>query len=515
MMDAGSPAPALTRVPTGIIGLDTITRGGLFQGGMYLVIGQPGTGKTILGNQLCFQHLATGGRALYVSVMAESHTRMFAHLQSQRFFDLAQVGDRLKYFSASGTVEKDGLDGMNDFLRKEMRDQRASFLVMDGMAPLGELASSPLAFERFMQRLQTTTQAHNCVTVLCTQPDAELHASAYTMVDGVVELHSTFVGSRNLREVTLPKFRGSGFMEGRHSYTITANGLVVAPQIEVVYAVPHTAAADPLAGDDALSVVDTGVNGLNTMLNGGLPTASATMVVGAPGTGKTLLGLHFLMAGAKRNERGLFFSFNELPQRLVSRAERIGLPLRDAVSRQLIEMQWQPPLDQMLDSLGEDILRRSAQGELHRLVIDSLTGLEAVSTYPERFTRFLTALVSELRAREVTTMLLVEQPEVISPSVRLPFAGHMGMFDNTLLLRHVELYSQLYRLISIINIRESGYDSSIREFQITATGIQVAKTFASAEAILTGVARPAPVTKTRQHTRRGAKERTDGNNSGS
>jgi circadian clock protein KaiC len=332
MADTDLSAPPLTRVPTGIVGLDTITRGGFFQGGVYLIVGQPGTGKTILGNQLCFQHLTTGGNVLYITVMAESHTRMFAHLQSQAFFDLAQVGGQLKYFSAFSAFEKEGLDGLSHFLRKEMREQRASLLVLDGLTPLGELAPSSVAFERFLERLQATTQAHNGVTVLLSQPHAQVGAAAYTMVDGVVELHATLVGSRNVRELTLAKFRGTGFLEGRHGYTITSNGLVVAPQIEAVYPVPHTAAADPLAGDDALSMVDTGVDGLNAMMNGGLPSTSATLVVGAPGTGKTLLGLHFLMAGAKRNERGLFFGFNELPQRLVSKAERIGLPLRDAVS---------------------------------------------------------------------------------------------------------------------------------------------------------------------------------------
>jgi circadian clock protein KaiC len=514
MMDAGSPAPALTRVPTGIIGFDTITRGGLFQGGVYVVVGQAGTGKTILGNQLCFLHLATGGRALYVTVMAESHTRMFTHLQSQRFFDLAQVGDRLKYFSALSTLDNQGLDGLYDFLRKELRDQRASLLVVDGLTPLGDLAPSRLEFQRFMQRLQASTQAHNCVTVLCMQPQDELRAATYTMVDGVVELQYEFVGLRLVRDLTVPKFRGSDYLEGRHSYAITANGLVATPRIEAVYPVPHTAAADPLAGDDSLALVDTGVDGLNAMLNGGLPTASATAVVGAPGTGKTLLGLQFLMAGARRNERGLLFTFYELPQRLVSKAERTGLPLRDAVARELVEVQWQPPLDQVLDTLGEKILQRVAQGNLRRLVIDSIGGLEAASVYADRFPRFLTALINELRAREVTTLLIVEQPEVIGPAVRLPLGGYIGILDNTLFLRHVELQSQLYRLISIINIRESSYDSSIREFQIARSGIQVAATFASAEAILTGVARPAAVAKARQRRQKVAKEHTDADHSG-
>src|SRR5262245_17129517 len=102
----------LARVPSGVVGNDAIIKGGLLQGGVYLVEGQPGAGKTILANQISFHHIASGGRALYFTLLAETHARMFSHLQSLSFFDLRLVGDALQYFSGYATLEKDGLRGL-------------------------------------------------------------------------------------------------------------------------------------------------------------------------------------------------------------------------------------------------------------------------------------------------------------------------------------------------------------------------------------------------------------------
>lgn len=97
------------RVPTGISGLDRILEGGLLRCGIYVVIGSPGAGKTVLGNQLCFNHVAAGGRAIYVPLLSETHTQMFQHMQSMSFFTTDPVGRTLHYFSGYGVL----LRGLN------------------------------------------------------------------------------------------------------------------------------------------------------------------------------------------------------------------------------------------------------------------------------------------------------------------------------------------------------------------------------------------------------------------
>src|SRR5271156_432904 len=89
----------LERIPSGVPGLDVITRGGLFRGGVYMILAPPGSGKTILGNEICFRHVASGGRAAYVTLLTESHARLIASLQGLRFFDTKRVGSSLTYIT--------------------------------------------------------------------------------------------------------------------------------------------------------------------------------------------------------------------------------------------------------------------------------------------------------------------------------------------------------------------------------------------------------------------------------
>ncbi|HEX7667867.1 MAG TPA: ATPase domain-containing protein, partial [Polyangiaceae bacterium] len=109
------------RVQTGIRGLDTILRGGFFQGSVYLVQANPGSGKTILGNQICFNHVAKGGRAVFVTLLTESHSKLLAQLENLAFFDASVIGDKLTYVTAYQALEKDKLKGLLVLLRKIVR----------------------------------------------------------------------------------------------------------------------------------------------------------------------------------------------------------------------------------------------------------------------------------------------------------------------------------------------------------------------------------------------------------
>jgi circadian clock protein KaiC len=146
----------------------------------------------------------------------------------------------------------------------------------------------------------------------------------------------------------------------------------------------------------------------------------------------------------------------------------------------------------MLDQMAEQLLKAVQQQQTQRLFIDGLNGMAQAADYPERIGRFFTALTNELRARGVTTIFSVELRELVGPSLHMPTMEVSASSENILFLRYVELRSQLYRLISIIKVREGDYDPAIREFKISDQGIDVASTFASAEAILTGTARPLP-----------------------
>src|SRR6201991_2898776 len=121
------------RFSTGIPGLDTILGGGVFEGGIYIIQGAPGAGKTILGNQICFAHAAQDRHALYITLLAESHARMIRHMRRLAFFDGAPIPDRLSSVGACKTLEDDGLRGLLEVVRREVRTRKASVLVLDGL----------------------------------------------------------------------------------------------------------------------------------------------------------------------------------------------------------------------------------------------------------------------------------------------------------------------------------------------------------------------------------------------
>jgi circadian clock protein KaiC len=478
------PSPALARVPTGVRGLDVILHGGLLQGGSYFIVGPPGAGKTILGNQICFHHVATGGRAVYITMLTESHGRMLTHLQALTFFRPEPVSVTLSYISGYSALEEGGLSALLDFVRTVLRERRATLLMIDGLTTIQQAAPSELAMKRFLHDLHVFAEAAGCTTVMLCQAGAgRVQHVHYTLVDGVIELSSERATQRLVRQISVPKFRGSGMLAGWHTYQISEAGLAIYPRSEVLLASP------PVHAVEQRRVLGFDILRLDEMLRGGVLSGSSTMLLGAPGTGKTLLGLHFLAAGGRRQEPGLYFGFYETPPRLVAKADAVGLDFSQFVRDGHLDLLWQPPLEVVLDALAERLLDAVQRRGVRRLVIDGLAGFEQAADHPERLPRYFSALTNELRARDVTTIVTVESANLFGPESALPSYELAALVDTIIYLRYVELRSQLYRLISIAKMREGDYDPALRQFDVTRRGIEVADTFASAEAILTGTAR--------------------------
>ncbi len=472
-------------VSTGIAGLDLVLHGGLLQGGIYLVAGQPGAGKTILGNQMAFHHVRTGGRAVFVTLLTETQARMLSHMRDLAFFDPAVVAESLYYISGYKALEDGGLRGLLDFLRHTIRARKATLVVIDGLMTAQATAESDVAYKQFFHELQVYIETLGCtVLMLSTLPETPETRLEDTMVDGVIHLADRLIGQWAVREVEVRKLRGTDFLRGRHFYKIDSSGIVVHPRTEAVLQ-PQPADNTPRTR------LAFGVPRLDEMLAGGLLSHSTTMLLGPPGGGKTLLGLHFLAEGARQGEYGLYFGFDEMSAQLINKAAGIGLDFAQYVSNGQIDLIWRSPLEEVVDVLVEHLLAEVRRQGTQRLFIDSLTGFLDNVVYPDRVMRVFVAFTSELRTLGVTLVFALETPQLFGGSDG-PSSGVSSRVDNILFLRYVELYSQLYRLISIVKLRESGYDSTIREFKITAQGLDVASTFASAEAILTGIAHPAP-----------------------
>lgn len=473
----------LTRIESGVQRLDYILYGGFVKGGTYTIMGPPGSGKTIFGNQICFNHIKLSkGNCVYVTLLAESHAKMLAHIGTMEFFRSEVIPDHLFYISGYRSLKKDGLRGLLDLIKKVVKDKRASLLVIDGIQAASKHAGEAIDFEEFIHELQAYSSILECTTLMLTPSNrARTDNVENVVVDGVIEMSYQLIGPRAVRELTVHKFRGSNFLVGKHETEITSKGLQIHPRTEIQFDTP--------SGDSNKERIrmEFGIKRLDEMLQGGLMSGTTTVLLGSPGTGKTMLGLSFLVEGAKKKQKGIYFGFYEPPERLIEKAERIGIKLKKFVDEGLIEIIWQPPLEHYMDSLAEQLLEKIKEQKhsKRRLFIDGVEGFRSAAIYQDRIKRFLSAFCNQLRMQDVTT-LITEELDLYKSEVNLPTPELATVTEGVILVRYLEHKSQIHRLISILKMRESLYDTSIREFQIKDDGIHVEDSFTSADGTLTG-----------------------------
>lgn len=465
------PAAALDRLPSGIPGLDEVLGGGFFRSGVYILLGLPGSGKTILANQLCHAHVKSGGRAVYVTLLSESHSRMLQHLRGLSFFDESVIPEKLSYISAFQNLEADGLKGLMDVLRREMRSRRASVLVLDGLVAAAEAASTGRELKKFIHEMQTSAVFHGCTVFMLTSGSLQHINAEHTMVDGLIELEDRLFEARAERSVQLRKFRGSASLRGKHAFRINDAGIAVFPRLESLF-------LQALPGGGEGQALATGVPSLDALLAArGLPAASATVVLGSTGTGKTSLALHFL-ARSTPAERGLLLGFFESPARLLSKARGFGLPLEALTADGSLKLLWRAQGEHVIDELGQTLLDEVRQGGYRRVVIDGLSGFFEAATYPERVNRFFSCLVNELRRLGATVMMTVETRDAISSTVNMPY-GVSGFVDNLLFLRFAEDGGRVRRLLSITKMRDTDYSPAVHALEIGSAGLRVDGIFSS------------------------------------
>jgi len=476
-------AQTIERLPSGVPGLDIILCGGFTKGGIHILQGPPGAGKTTLGNQICYHHAALGGRALYVTLLAESIDRMLLHLGTMRFFDGSRLPEQIAYISGLQALDNGGLPGLVALLRREIAARKATLLMLDGLVAAADRAASDTEFKKFIQELQAQAGLHGCTVFLLTTAKGQAISPEHTMVDGIIELTDVRYGSRTERGLFVNKLRGSTVLPGRHPFLITPDGLVVYPRIEAAF---HQTTRPDEARVGRLS---SGIEGLDAMIGGGIPNATVMGLIGPSGIGKTTLGLHFMCASSPA-EPGLFFSFYETPPRLLQRAASLGLDLEGAVAREEVEILWQPQGENIQDGLAHRLLDAVSRRGVRRLFLDGLGGFTEATVEPGRISRFFAVLTNELRARGVTVLYTMETRDLVGSGIEMPVSGMSSIVECLIFLRYLEYQAQSRRLLSVVKIRDSGFDPALREFVIAdGSGISLTGAFQGAENLLSGFAR--------------------------
>jgi len=471
------------RLNTGIPGLDMVLAGGIPRGALLIVGGVPGTGKTLLCEQIAFSQAAAGHTSLIVTALSEPHEKLIRHAEEFRWFDWNRIGREVEFLSLYQTVVDQGLGAAIDLLVRTVRERQASILVFDGFPGLRDISGDDLAVRRFVFELGGKLGLLGATTLLVGEyaRDEIGRYSEFSIADGIIMLSNDLVGVRHERWLEVLKLRGTDYLGGRHRFVISSDGMTVFPR-------PATLVreADYRLGEGRLAM---GVAGLDAMIGGGLRAHSVSLLLGTPGTGKTLLSLQFLAEGARRGERGLLVTFHESPAHLRDQAESMGLVEPAMFDTGAIQILHQPSIELNVDQVALHIREEIARGGVRRLALDSLTNLEQVHDTPASLADYLVALTTYLRSQGVTTLLIKEIAELAGAPVTLAGLTVSVTVDNILLLRHVELDGKLERIISVIKIRDAAFDAMVRRYQIGPHGLTIGEPLHGVEGLLLGLAR--------------------------
>jgi circadian clock protein KaiC len=398
-------------------------------------------------------------------MLAESHSRLLQHLQAFTFFDAAAVPERIYYISAFHALRTEGLKGVVEVLRNEMRTRKAGLVVLDGLVIAAAAAETDEQLKVFINDIQTHSVLNGCTTLLLTSDDPDRPVSAeQTMVDGILVLREKSYGVRRERNLELVKFRGSATLRGNHTLRIDADGIRVYPRLEAARR------AGPDAGIERMPL-STGIRRLDQMFDiGGYARGSISVVCGGSGSGKTSLGLHFA-AQAKAGEKALFFGFYESPEFLADIAKMQGIDRTGVLSGPDVHFVWHPFGENVLDELSESLLRHVREVRPQRLVIDGIGGFYATPSFPERGGPFLATLMNELRRMSVTTLITVE--EDLPGSRHTMDTATMSALADTIVNVRVDKQQHVRRLLWIGKSRVSRSDLRVREVTLGEAGFEL------------------------------------------
>jgi circadian clock protein KaiC len=476
------------RLKTGITGLDDVLHGGLQSGHVYLVEGDPGTGKTTLGLQFLLEGVTNNESTLYIT-LAESRQELQAVAESHGFdiskievFEVqppeldAQSSSQYTVFHPS---EVELVDVMQNILSK-VEKMQAGRIVFDSMSEIRMLARDPLRYRRQILSLKQFFVGRGSTVLLLDDRTSEhLDSQLQSICHGAIRMESLPRQYGPLRrQLQVLKFRASRFREGQHDYKIDTGGLQVYPRL--ISAEHHVQDVDR-------DTLPSGIEELDKIFGGGVSRGTSTLFIGPAGSGKSSIATKFLASAAERNERGMMFTSDETIESVLIRCRGLGIPLDDYCKTKTVELQKVDPAEL---SPGEFIARIRAdvvQRDCRVVVIDSLNGL--VQAMPEHSIMVqLHELFSYLSHMGVSTFLIMAQFGLLGTQMGSP-VDISYLADNVLLFRYFELQGAVRQAISVVKRRSGPHERSIRELRLSSEKIEVGAPLQEFEGVLTGVPR--------------------------
>lgn len=453
---------AVGRISTGIPELDDVLMGGVPEHSINVIMGSPGTGKTILAEQIVFANATPERPALFLSTLSEPLEKFIVHGQSFKFFDAAMVGASVFYEDLGVILRERGINALPAVMSELIARHHPAVIVIDSFKALASLGANNEDQRLVIFDLASVLSTFECTSFLIGEygPEAVANLPEFAIADSVLQLMKYQTGMREQRFIRIEKLRGSDAIPGMHAFRIGEEGLKVFPRLLTPQLSPDYS--------EKLERVGTGVPGLDEMVEQGFWRGSTTLLAGPSGSGKTAISLHFIQSGSKWGEDGLYVGFQENPVQLRRTLANFGWPAPNGKS---FEHLYNSPVEMQLDEVVLEIFRRVRDNKIRRVVIDAIGDLKRSSFDHARFTEYMYALTQWLAVERVTCLLTYEIPQLFEPS-RLSDEEISNMSDNILLLR-LSANGRTKRTLRIIKTRNSGHDTRERVLSITSRGVAV------------------------------------------
>ena len=455
----------IPRIVTGVPNLDAIFGGGLPEGSVTVVSGPPGSGKTILTQQISFHNASAQRRVLAFGTLSEPTAKSLRHLQQFSFFDPKKLGDSVQFVDLGVMLRTKGLEAAMGLVMQHLKKVKPSMVVIDSFKVFDDLASSGEERRKFDYELAINLMAWQTTSLLLGEYGAADYEKnpLFSIVDGVMLLFQRESHGEQQRLFKLIKMRGTDHSREEHPFLITNRGLeIFAPRL-AIKRVP-TPNAPPLR-------CKTLITKLDEILGPGIPWGSSLLVGGVAGTGKTVLSLEFIYRGAQAGEKGILFSFEETDERLRAAAQGLGWDLGREIERGMIEIVFIPQPDILLEAHLWMIQARIEALKAKRVVIDSVSV-------------FLHRLKDPQVAREKVFQLcsIVQNAQAVGFfTTDIPYGSHqVSLFgveetvvDGVIILSSTEEGLERERYIEVYKLRNTAHLKGRHNLVIGAGGVSV------------------------------------------
>lgn len=454
------------RLHTGIADLDLILGGGLEPGSLVIVAGAPGTGKTILAQQICFAKASPEHKALYYTTLSEPHSKLVQHLEPFDFFQPAALGKSVDFIHLGELIQDAGKDGLKPIVTEVVRkcfETRPAVVVIDSAKALRDFVSERELRTALYDLASRVAHTEAVLLLLGEYTPGEIEGGVeFSLADGIIQLAYEPHEPVDRRWLRVVKLRGGDHLVGKHSFRIRQKGFEVFPRLETLA---------PMGSVESNRRVATGVPRLDDLMGGGINAGEATVVLGPSGAGKTIVGLRFAAQGLDAGEHCMYVSFQETPDQLVKKAHSFGWNIGDAWKSGQLGIHYVPVGELDLDTIAAAVRRELSTGSVRRVVIDSLGELVFAAREADRFPAYSRSLVGWIRAAGAS-VLITSETTTLGPMTE-PIGGLSFLFHNVLMLRYLEIGPELRRALNIIKMRTSNHDKGVFEYVIDEHGLTI------------------------------------------